>query len=972
MKSKFKLTLYSIFIISSSIFAQDQISTSNVKPKGVQADAGNDIKSAPNSTVTLDASGSIPDNGSLTYEWSFPPALIFKDTYNYSETDNVTTYEPSEVGITSKVKASIKQINTRNKFLEFVLPEGDPSSSYSIILTIRDHIDRTDKDTVAITYTPFIPVASENTIDNELALLDEEIKLLETEIVIEENHTSIQHLGRNILSPMEVEYINGFIYKEMKAKGIKNIVNPGRYIEPVTQLNRAYDRSRIEVDTLINTLPDTLTLGSDISGKNIISMDTLIVQDTLVAVRKVRIKNLSNEHPERLRVLAVLEVPADTLAQEIDPALSVLDTTENAIGLPSDMADSSEAKIDMSKKPVTQLNRAFDRSRIEIDTLINTLPDTLALGSDISGKNIISMDTLIVQDTLVAIRKVRIKNLPNVHPERLRVLAVLEVPTDNLVQEIDPALSVLDTTQNTIGLPSDMADSSEAKIDMSKKKESLTIRINRALADKKEKIKEYRLMRTKVALSDTTVTIDTLLAFVVSDTLVTYDTIPYVEVVDTLLYYDFNCVSDSCAAENALLSGVGQVLTWSINEFYELEIHSFDATEYLEKDPLWDWVNSIVQMDPDASRILRYPGALAISGDGTIVVSSGNDQTIYELKRDQEAVSLFNNKEIKKSISNPAGIDINEQGVIYFTDKDSGRLLSKSGDNYLDLLSEKRLKELGYENKESALPTKVRVGRSGDIYVLFESDESIIRVSGNNQVSRALRTGVVNGISDIAVNSQGELFIVSPVDHLVYQVINDSTVVPFAGSRLKSNMVKDNQLSTNTYMDLPVAIDFDKADNLYIAEESFGLILKVDKAGMVTILSSTKNNIKGINSMRVSQGDAPEIIVSQPQEHQIQRVSLKQITPWSNNSKIDHPNYIISQSGIYGLENELEAVLSNPLKKKVPKRKKITQMIRNKNHQIIKYVGKNPVLLFLLFISISSALEVEEPESVPGDFPLKP
>ena len=65
---------------------------------------------------------------------------------------------------------------------------------------------------------------------------------------------------------------------------------------------------------------------------------------------------------------------------------------------------------------------------------------------------------------------------------------MLEVPTDNLVQEIDPALSVLDTTQNTIGLPSDMADSSEAKIDMSKKKESLTIRINRALADKKEKI----------------------------------------------------------------------------------------------------------------------------------------------------------------------------------------------------------------------------------------------------------------------------------------------------------------------------------------------------------------------------------------------------------------------------------------------------------------------------------------------------
>ena len=377
-------------------------------------------------------------------------------------------------------------------------------------------------------------------------------------------------------------------------------------------------------------------------------------------------------------------------------------------------------------------------------------------------------------------------------------------------------------------------------------------------------------------------------------------------------------------------------------------------------------------MNPVASKILRYPGALAIGGDGTIVVASGNNQNIYELKRNQQAVSLFKNEDIQESISNPAGIDIDEQGVIYFTDKDSGRLLTKSGDNYLDLLSENRIKELGYENRESALPTKIRVGSPGEVYVLFESDESIIRVSGNNQVSRVLKSGVVKNISDIAVNSLGELFIVSPVDHLVYQVINDSTVVPFAGSRLKSNMVKDNQSSTDTYMELPVAIDFDKADNLYIAEESFGLILKVDKAGMVTILSSAKNNIRGISSMRVSKEDTPEIIVSQPQEHQMQRVSLKQVAPWLNNSKIDHPNYIISQSGIYGLENELEAVLSNPLKEKVPKRKKITQGIRSKNHQIIKYISKNPVLLFLLFISISSALEVEEPEPTPGDFPLIP
>ena len=78
-------------------------------------------------------------------------------------------------------------------------------------------------------------------------------------------------------------------------------------------------------------------------------------------------------------------------------------------------------------------------------------------------------------------------------------------------------------------------------------------------------------------VSDKTITIDSMIVYEIIDTSIILDTLIYSETVDTVLYYNFNCINDSCAAENAVLEGVGQVLTWGINEFSELEVHYFDA-----------------------------------------------------------------------------------------------------------------------------------------------------------------------------------------------------------------------------------------------------------------------------------------------------------------------------------------------------------------------------------------------------------
>ena len=96
----------------------------NSKSQEVKADAGKDIKAPANTTILLDASLSTPKKGLQRYEWSFQEDIIFQDDYHFNETDSVILYESNQDtvgGMDDRV--SIKQVITKNKFIEVALPE---------------------------------------------------------------------------------------------------------------------------------------------------------------------------------------------------------------------------------------------------------------------------------------------------------------------------------------------------------------------------------------------------------------------------------------------------------------------------------------------------------------------------------------------------------------------------------------------------------------------------------------------------------------------------------------------------------------------------------------------------------------------------------------------------------------------------------------------------------------------------------
>ena len=575
-----------------------------------------------------------------------------------------------------------------------------------------------------------------------------------------------------------------------------------------------------------------------------------------------------------------------------------------------------------------QTLKLVERIRFETDTLINIEKRFSRPGIDLSASNITVLDTLIQVDTLINSSM---------------------VPVDLTVESIDTTASSgagLDTTDFLVdGIVS--------------------------IADTLEGNQKYM----KRMVTDTTIAIDSMIVYETIVTSITLDTLIYSETIDTVLYYNFNCINDSCAAENALLEGVGQVLSWGINEFSELEIHFFDALNHLNNDSLWVWTSSPVVLNPDISEKLHYPEALAITDDGKLLVAAANDQTVYELNLNQDASTLIGNKVLGEKLLHPSGIDVGPNGIVYISDRDNHRIFSMLDNEYVSVLSPRKNKDRSISKGQSLFPTKITVGPGGDIYVLYEGNDSVVKIDKTKDNSIVLQPGIVNGIRDIAVNNKDSVFVVSPSSNIVYQVINDSTVVPFAGMDKTDGTVKNNIKATDSFLGLPVAIDFDSADQLYIGDNKFGLVRRVDSEGIITTLYGINNKVEGMSDMRVSKSSNPNIFISQPMENQIQRISLNRVYPWISETKINSPNYIISKSGVYGLEPEIHGAIAEVFREKLAinqGKKTIVEKLRESNRRFSDYIKKHPILFGLLLILINQGISASIDAGGASDLPPGP
>ena len=272
----FYIFLYS-FLFCQEVVYSENLPLKKIPPGSVLADLGEDVTASSLTTIILDGSRSQPQNGSLTYEWLFPPNMIGSDDYNFSDSDTPVLYDPDQNG-----NQSVRSLTTRDKFLEFDVPNL-PGQAYEVILRVQNHVGTTHRDTLIITVEQPLNMENSNNfsgldINSEDTLaIDESTKLREPLIatLIQNDLITIQPLNKKALNSMQVNLINKNIYTFLKKRGLKHLLDPNRVIPEKITVNKPYSFTRIENDTIAIAYLDTVSSGEDISSFSTAPVDTV-------------------------------------------------------------------------------------------------------------------------------------------------------------------------------------------------------------------------------------------------------------------------------------------------------------------------------------------------------------------------------------------------------------------------------------------------------------------------------------------------------------------------------------------------------------------------------------------------------------------------------------------------------------------------------------------------------------------------
>ena len=443
--------------------------------------------------------------------------------------------------------------------------------------------------------------------------------------------------------------------------------------------------------------------------------------------------------------------------------------------------------------------------------------------------------------------------------------------------------------------------------------------------------------------------------------------------------YNLNCQTDSCAAQNAIIDGASHVLSWSFNRYNMLELHFFQAKEYLKTKQKYSWSIFTLPINKKDIKTILLPSALAIDKSGNLIVASSSTHNLYRVSLDQNVEKLTSGKIYNADLIHPAGIDVGPDGKLYISDRDNNRVFNMLNGKY-NMLADRT------SSTKIELPTSIRVLDNGTIIILCEGDQSIRSISEGGRISTILNPGVIEGMKDIAIDNKGNLYVVSRYLGQIFKVIGSDKVELVAGAKKGTGLRGNGIIAKEAELFEPISIDFDLSGRLYIAEAGKGLIRYIEDDGLLYTMAgggfswdgagyskSTDVKLEHLSYMRL--GPGPSIYISQMVDHTIRVVSVKQEPSWIAYDINMTPMHLISEYGIAGLEPYIKETIPKILNGYLPKQKKPFGMrVKDFNKNIAKYFTERPLLFAILLLfgsqATSAALGNSGTLDMPPDFPF--
>ena len=444
------------------------------------------------------------------------------------------------------------------------------------------------------------------------------------------------------------------------------------------------------------------------------------------------------------------------------------------------------------------------------------------------------------------------------------------------------------------------------------------------------------------------------------------------------LEYDKNCVTDSCAAKNALIDRATHVLSWSFNKHRSLSIRFFNAKQYLESSQNYSWSIFSLPFDQRDSIKVMLPKALAVDVNGDLIISSANNHNLMRVGLNQKTEEIVKGNIYNAELINPSGMDVAADGSMYISDRDNNRVFSMNDGKYKMMADRSSSIKLD-------MPGAIRVLKNGSVVVVCEGDQSVRLINSRGKISTILEPGVLRGITDLAVDNSGNYFVVSPYLNQVFRIDGKNKVSKIAGVKEGTGLKGNGILASQAELYKPISIDFDLSGRMYIAEKENGLIRYIEEDSLLYtvagggfdwdgsgIAKAIDVKIPEISYIRV--GTGPSIYISQMIENSVKVVTVMENPSWIAHDMMMSPMHLIYESGIIGLKPYLSETLPKLLKGYVPKQRiPITKRFKKFNLNLKNYLKERPLLIAVLLLigsqATSSAFGNAGSLDTPPDFP---
>ena len=445
------------------------------------------------------------------------------------------------------------------------------------------------------------------------------------------------------------------------------------------------------------------------------------------------------------------------------------------------------------------------------------------------------------------------------------------------------------------------------------------------------------------------------------------------------LEYDKNCVTDSCAAKNALIDRATHVLSWSFNKHRSLSIRFFNAKQYLENSQNYSWSIFSLPFDQKDSIKVMLPKALAVDVNGDLIVSSANNHRLVRVGLNQKIEEIVKGNIYNTELINPSGMDVADDGSMYISDRDNNRVFSMNNGKYKMIADRSSSIKLD-------MPGAIRVLKNGSVVVVCEGDQSVRLINSRGKISTILEPGVLRGITDLAVDNSGNYFVVSPYLNQIFRIDGKNKVSKIAGVKEGTGLKGNGILASQAELYKPISIDFDiSGRRMYIAEKESGLIRYIEEDSLLYtvagggfdwdgsgIAKSLEVNIPEISYIRV--GTGPSIYISQMIENSVKVVTVMEDPSWIGHDILMSPMHLIYESGIMGLKPYLSQTLPELLRGYVPKQRvPIMKRIKKFNLNLKNFLKERPLLIAVLLLigsqATSSAFGNAGSLDTPPDFP---